>query len=52
VRESFLALAKADPDHYLVVDAGLDADVIAARVRERLTASLPLASRHLGPVDR
>jgi dTMP kinase len=51
VRESFLALANADPDHYLVVDAGLDADVIAARVRERLTASLPLASRHQGAVD-
>jgi dTMP kinase len=52
VRESFLALAKADPDHYLVVDAGLDADVIAARVRERLTPSLPLATKHLGAVDR
>jgi dTMP kinase len=52
VRESFLALAKDDPDHYLVVDAGLPADVIAAKVRERLTASLPLATKHLGAVDR
>jgi dTMP kinase len=52
VRESFLALARADPDHYVVVDAGLDPDVIAAKVRERLTASLPLAARHRGAVDR
>jgi dTMP kinase len=52
VRESFLALARADPDHYLVVDAGLDENVIAAMVRERIAASLPLADRHLGAVDR
>jgi dTMP kinase len=52
VRESFLALAKADADHYLVVDARLPADVVAAKVRERLTASLPRAARRLGTVDR
>jgi dTMP kinase len=52
VRDSFLALANADPDHYLVVDAALDPDAIAAKVRDRLGPYLPLATRHLGAIDR
>jgi len=36
VRESFLAIAAADPDHYLVVDAGADRDDIAEQVRHRV----------------
>jgi dTMP kinase len=52
VRESFLTLARSDPDHYLVVDARLEAEAIAAKVRERVLANLPLASRHLGTVER
>ena len=46
VRESFLALAAADPDHYLVLDAHLDKQAIENAVRERVTALLPLARRH------
>ena len=34
VRAAFLALAAADPGHYLVLDAREDVDVLAARVRE------------------
>ena len=37
VRRAFLDLAAADPDHYLVVDARLPVDVIAAAVAERST---------------
>jgi dTMP kinase len=33
VREAFLELARADPDHYLVLDASSDRVEIAARVR-------------------
>lgn len=47
VRESFLALAAANPDHYLVVDATFGSDVIAAAIRSRVTSLLPLAERHL-----
>lgn len=46
VRGSFQALAQADADHYLVVDAHLAREAIAAQVRERLAAVLPLAERH------
>lgn len=48
VRAEFLALAAADPEHYLVVDAALDRDAIQAQVRARLAESLPLADRHVG----
>ena len=34
VRAAFLAMAGADPDHYLVLDARLPVDEIAAAVRE------------------
>ncbi len=46
VRASFLALADADKDHYLVVDAHLEREAIAAAVRERMHELLPLADRH------
>ena len=39
VREHFLALAEAEPDRYLVVDATLAPDEIHARVVARLRAS-------------
>ncbi len=48
VRDSFLALAAADAEHYLVVDARLPADAIAASVRVRLTPVLTLADRREG----
>jgi dTMP kinase len=45
VRSAFLAMAAADPDHYLVVDAGLPVDEIAGRVRDRVTPLLGQAKR-------
>jgi dTMP kinase len=47
VRDSFLALAHGDPEHYLVVDARLDRDLIAEAVRQRVEGSLILAERHI-----
>lgn len=41
VRETFLDLAAAAPDRYLVVDASAAADVVHDRVRDRLEALLP-----------
>jgi dTMP kinase len=40
VRAAFLALAGAEPDRFLVVDATLGVDAIAAAIRDRLTALL------------
>jgi dTMP kinase len=45
VRESFLALAGTDPEHYAVVDARLAPEAIAAQVRGRIAGSLHLADR-------
>lgn len=48
VRRTFRALAEAAPDRYLVVDAGLGADEIAAVIRVRvaqLLSALPLQQR-------
>jgi dTMP kinase len=45
VRDSFLELASADPEHYVVVDARIPRDEIAAVVRDRITPVLPLADR-------
>jgi dTMP kinase len=45
VRDSFLELASADPEHYVVVDALMPRDEIAAIVRDRITPVLPLADR-------
>jgi dTMP kinase len=39
-REGFLVLAKADPDHYLVLDARGDVDEIATAIRGRVEALL------------
>lgn len=40
VRRAFLALAAADPDRFLVLDAALPADELAAAVRERIRSVL------------
>jgi dTMP kinase len=42
VRQAYLDLAAADPDHYLAVDARLPVNVIAAAVAERV---MPLLSQ-------
>jgi dTMP kinase len=45
VRQTFLALAEAEPDRYLVIDARLTPDETAARIRQRVTlllSALPL----------
>jgi len=38
VRESFLALAAAEPERFLVVDASATPEVVAAQIRERVAA--------------
>lgn len=38
VRESFLALAEAEPERFLVVDASATPEVIAAQIRERVAS--------------
>jgi dTMP kinase len=45
VREGFLTLAAADPDHYLVIDAGRPADEIAQVVATRVEPLLSQAVR-------
>ncbi|QIX28221.1 dTMP kinase [Nocardioides sp. JQ2195] len=45
VREAFLRMAAASPEHYLVVDARRPVDEIAAAVRERLAPLLTQAAR-------
>ncbi|PPG53246.1 dTMP kinase [Rathayibacter sp. AY1E9] len=44
VREAFLAIAETDAERFLVVDAGLPVEEIAAAVRERVAALLDGAS--------
>jgi dTMP kinase len=41
VRSGFLALAKADPDHYLVLDADRPADEITRDIQNRIRGMLP-----------
>jgi len=41
VRAAFVAMAAGDPDHYLVLDARDDVDVIGARIRAAVTPLLP-----------
>jgi dTMP kinase len=48
VRTAFRQLAATDPDHYLVIDASHDSGAIAAAIRGRVQALLPLAQRQLG----
>jgi len=43
VRHSFLDIAAADPDHYLVVDATSDPERIGAEVRKRVEPLLDQA---------
>lgn len=43
VRQAFLDLAAANPDHYLVLDARGDVDEIAAAIRERVAPLLDQA---------
>ena len=45
VRQAFLRLASAQPEHYLVVDARLPIDEIAASVRQRVQPLLEQAAR-------
>jgi dTMP kinase len=45
VREAFLTLAAADPDHYLVIDAGRPAEEIAQVVATRVEPLLAQAAR-------
>jgi dTMP kinase len=45
VRAKFLAMADADPDHYLVLDARAPVDDIAAAVRDRVAPLLGQADR-------
>lgn len=39
-RDGFLALAAANPDHYLVLDARADRDDLAAKIRDRVEGLL------------
>lgn len=43
VREAYLALADAEPDRFLVLDAAASADEVAAAIRTRVGALLPAA---------
>ena len=45
VRQAFLDLAAASPDHYLVLDAREPVEAISAAIRERLADLLPQAVR-------
>jgi dTMP kinase len=45
VREAFLRMAAADPDHYLVLDARRPVEEIAAAIRARLEPLLAQATR-------
>lgn len=47
VRQAFLDLAAADPDHYLVIDARAEESAIEAEVRERIAPLLGLAVRRV-----
>jgi dTMP kinase len=44
VRDGFLRMAKADPDHYLVLDARAEIDEIAAQIRSRVEPILARAA--------
>jgi dTMP kinase len=45
VREGYLRMAKADPDHYLVLDAGADVDEIEVQIRAAVEPLLTRAVR-------
>ncbi len=52
VREMFLSLASAAPEHYLVVDARLPVEEVTERIRARLRPLLDQALRTDGPRDQ
>jgi dTMP kinase len=45
VREAFLAMAKANPDHYLVLDARAPVDELHHAIRARIEPLLVQADR-------
>lgn len=45
VREAFLAMAAADPEHYVVIDARLPVEEISERIRQRVDPLLEQAKR-------
>ena len=49
VREMFLQLASAQPENYVVIDANLPVEDIAARIRDRLQPLLERAARRGEP---
>jgi dTMP kinase len=51
VREMFLRLANAAPEHYLVVDARLPVEEITTRIQARLRPLLGQARREAPEVD-
>jgi dTMP kinase len=52
VRQGFLALAAAHPDHYLVLDATADSQSTADRIRERVEPLLALADHPVAPPSK
>jgi dTMP kinase len=52
VREAFLALATAQADHYLVLDASMPVEEVAATIRSRVKPLLEQATRPTPVVDR
>jgi dTMP kinase len=51
VREMFVQLASAHPEHYLVIDARRPVDQIAEQIRLRLLPLLEHAARHTHPAE-
>jgi dTMP kinase len=49
VRESFVAMAAADPDHYLVLDARAPVEEVAAAVQARLVPLLDALTAPVAP---
>jgi dTMP kinase len=45
VRDAFVDMAKADPDHYLVLDARADIDEISAQIQQAVAPLLAQATR-------
>ncbi len=46
-RAAFVSMAQADPEHYLLLDAGRPAETIAAAVRDRLAPLLGQAEQQI-----
>ncbi|MEN3582548.1 dTMP kinase [Streptomyces sp. ZYX-F-203] len=52
VRSGFLTLAAADPERYLVVDAGQEPEAVTTAVRHRLDRVLPLSRAEIEARER